>query len=321
MMRDALFALDRGLSALTGGRLIDRPALISFLFHKVFADRAEAAQELVSPAERATADDFRRLFDYFLDLDYRFVSSAAVLDGLDPARNHILLTFDDGYANNRRLLPVLKEYRIPATFFVATGFVGAETAFWWDAIYRARHREGTHATNRGRRRRALHTLSRADAEAHVRHTYGADALASVGELDRPMTEAELRAFAAEDLVTIGNHTVDHTRLTMLAPAQVDTQIAEAQAFLEAVTGARPRTIAYPYGDWSPAVVAAARAHGLELGLTCDARRDSLPLGPDDLFRLGRFAVFSDDAFLRRCRECRLDFSFSRVARSAVHRFR
>lgn len=321
MLRDALFALDRGISAGTGSLLTDRPGLVSLLFHKVFTDSAEIARDQVSPQERSSIDIFRQIFDYFLDLDYQFVSVDQVLGGLDPDHNHILLSFDDGYANNRRLLPVLKEYRIPAAFFVATGFVGADTAFWWDAVYRARTHAGTWTTYSSAQRVDMHALSRTEAETRVREEYGADALVSIGELDRSLTEAELRTFAAEDLVTIGNHTVDHTLLTTLSPEAVHAQIADAQNFLERVTGARPRAIAYPYGDSSPAVAGIAQANGLELGLTCNAHRNSLPIGQSNFLSLGRFEVIADSAFLRRCHECRLDFSVSRAARSMARRFK
>jgi peptidoglycan/xylan/chitin deacetylase (PgdA/CDA1 family) len=315
MLREALFALDRGISAGTGSLLTDRPGLMTLLFHKVFTDNAEISREQVSPQERSTVDVFRHLFDYYLGLGYQFVSVDQVLRGLDPRGNHILLSFDDGYANNRRILPVLKEYRIPAVFFIATGYVGADTAYWWDAVYRARMREGTWTTYSSAQRVAMHALLRTEAEARVREDYGADALASVGELDRSMTEAELRAFAQEGLVTIGNHTVDHTLLTTLPPDAIHAQIADAQNFLERVTGLRPRAIAYPYGDSSPAVTGIAEASGLELGLTCNAHRNSLPIGQGDFLNLGRFEIIADEAFLGRCHESRLSFSVSKFARS------
>lgn len=320
MLREALYALDRELSARTGSLLTDRPGLVTLLFHKVFANSAEITGDQVSPQERSTIDNFRQLFDYFLGLGYRFVSVDQVLGGLDPKHNHILISFDDGYANNRRLLPTLKEYRIPAVFFVATGFVGTNTAFWWDAVYRARMREGTWTNYSAAQRVAMHALTRAEAEARVRQEYGTDALNSVGELDRPLTESELRMFADEELVTIGNHTVDHTLLTTLAPDVVHAQIADAQDFLEQVTGARPRAIAYPYGDSSPEVVEIARINGLELGLTCNAHRNSVPIRQNNFLRLGRFEVIADDRFHQRCHETRLDVSFSRMARSISHRF-
>lgn len=109
-------------------------------------------------------------------------------------------------------------------------------------------------------------------------------------------------------------------MTTLSPEAAHAQIADAQLFLERVTGTRPRAIAYPYGDSSAAVEEIARANGLELGLTCNAHRNSLPLGRRSMLRLGRFDVIADDTFLERCNECRLDFSLSRIARAAKRRF-
>jgi len=315
MIRSALEALDKTLGTLAPGILKDRPALISLLFHKVFADKGELGRNLVTPEESATPDDFRRLFDTFLSAGYGFVTPDQVIDGaLDPEQNHILLSFDDGYANNLRLLPVLKEYTVPATIFVATGFTGADHAFWWDAVYRARMKNHTWDSYPAPERHAMHGQMKADAEDHVRAAYGGEFFDLHGELDRPLNEAELWELSAEPLITLGNHTVDHTLLTSLTPEQANAQIADAQNFLARVTGTRPRTLAYPYGNWSPEIAAAAKANGIELALTCDAHRNRLPLEPSDLLTLGRFSVLMDERFAARCHDCRLDFSLTRLSR-------
>ena len=45
------------------------------------------------------------------------------------------LTFDDGYADNLiNAKPLLERYGIPATVFVASGYVGAKDPFWWDRL-------------------------------------------------------------------------------------------------------------------------------------------------------------------------------------------
>lgn len=129
-----------------------------------------------------------------------------------------------------------------------------------------------------------------------------------------MNEAELQTLAAEPLITLGNHTVDHTLLTSLPPTQANAQIADAQNFLARVIGTRPRTLAYPYGNWSPEIAAAAKANGIELALTCDAHRNRLPLKPNDLLILGRFSVLMDERFAARCHDCRLDLSLTRLSR-------
>ncbi|NCJ08460.1 polysaccharide deacetylase family protein [Synechococcales cyanobacterium C] len=47
----------------------------------------------------------------------------------------IALTFDDGYANNLEVAkPLLEQYDIPATVFVASGYLDQNREFWWDEL-------------------------------------------------------------------------------------------------------------------------------------------------------------------------------------------
>ncbi len=49
----------------------------------------------------------------------------------------VVITFDDGYADNFwNALPLLEKYEIPATVFVSTGYVGQNREFWWDELER-----------------------------------------------------------------------------------------------------------------------------------------------------------------------------------------
>lgn len=48
---------------------------------------------------------------------------------------YALITFDDGYIDNYQLAyPLLKEYQVPATFFIATDFIEKNMIPWWDEI-------------------------------------------------------------------------------------------------------------------------------------------------------------------------------------------
>jgi peptidoglycan/xylan/chitin deacetylase (PgdA/CDA1 family) len=48
---------------------------------------------------------------------------------------YALITFDDGYRDNYEIaFPILKAERVPATFFITTGFVDAPQLPWWDEI-------------------------------------------------------------------------------------------------------------------------------------------------------------------------------------------
>ncbi len=58
-----------------------------------------------------------------------------------------IVTFDDGYADNlHNALPLLERFEIPATFFIATGYLGGQREFWWDELARVVF-EGTVASD------------------------------------------------------------------------------------------------------------------------------------------------------------------------------
>lgn len=53
----------------------------------------------------------------------------------DDLQRALVVTFDDGYADNvRAALPILQSYQIPATVFIATGYIGIGREFWWDEL-------------------------------------------------------------------------------------------------------------------------------------------------------------------------------------------
>jgi peptidoglycan/xylan/chitin deacetylase (PgdA/CDA1 family) len=58
-------------------------------------------------------------------------------------RRAAVITFDDGYADNYTFgLPLLKEFDVSATVFLATGALGKDREFWWDELEKALLRPG-----------------------------------------------------------------------------------------------------------------------------------------------------------------------------------
>src|SRR5712691_2436859 len=50
-------------------------------------------------------------------------------------RNALALTFDDGYRDNlSHAAPILAQYRLPATIFLATGYIGTPDVPWFDRV-------------------------------------------------------------------------------------------------------------------------------------------------------------------------------------------
>ena len=80
--------------------------------------------------------------DVFLDqirfckTGFDIITPMQLPDVLGRARGrYILITFDDGYLDNYQVaFPILASEGVPATFFVATGFIDSPRIAWWDEI-------------------------------------------------------------------------------------------------------------------------------------------------------------------------------------------
>lgn len=303
--------LDDRLAAATLGQRRERPALLGFLFHGVFESAQEIAAERVWPAQPLQTEELTRFIEYFLLAGYRFVRPADIIAGLDPSGYYALLTFDDGYANNQRALPILRTLSVPATFFISARHVAEGRAFWWDVVYRERRRRGAAFAAIRREIQSLKRRTAHDLEAYLRHTFATDAMQPVSDTDRPFTTAELRTFAADPLVSLGNHTMDHLDLTQQGPAGVAAEIRDCQTYLTNVTGAAPEILAYPNGSYDESSIAAARAAGLPLAVTVGYGKTHLPLTGTASMRIARAFVPCGNALLAACARSRSDVRLRR----------
>jgi peptidoglycan/xylan/chitin deacetylase (PgdA/CDA1 family) len=61
----------------------------------------------------------------------------SALDKKSVPHRGVVVTFDDGYADNLwNARPLLERVGVPATVFVTTGYVGQKREFWWDELER-----------------------------------------------------------------------------------------------------------------------------------------------------------------------------------------
>jgi len=304
IIKSADEVISRGLLRILG----ERNSLVTFLFHSLFENSAELKKNYKDPMEETTVSDFRCFLDYFMEHNYAFVSPSNISDGLDNHGKYALITFDDGYANNLLALPILKEFNVPAIFFIASDHIKSGRTFWWDVLFRERSRRGANAQEIQDERAMLKNMTSQDIVSHLEHDFGSQAFVPLGDSDRPMTIAELKEMAHESLVTLGNHTSSHAILTNHTEQGVREEIDSCQLFIETLTGARPGVISYPNGNYSDSVVRIASELGLRLGLTVVPRKNNLPLASDyEMMRLGRFIPYGNADLNRQFELMRADF--------------
>ena len=200
--------------------------------------------------------------------------TAACTRGQIPPRS-VAITFDDGYGDFMSIAkPLLKRTAFHSTLFVSTGYLGRE--FWWDTLTRVVKSlnpsdaltlgadSSTFAwpspagVDRPDQRALLGALYRfllpletkERTRCLVQLAESAQSTASVGKRDLAFTESEIMELAADDLVTIGCHTVTHPMLAQLPVGQQREEIIRSKQVLGALTGQPVRGFSFPNGSTS-----------------------------------------------------------------------
>jgi peptidoglycan/xylan/chitin deacetylase (PgdA/CDA1 family) len=311
--------VDQKLSLLSLKMLQEKNSLIILLFHGLFLDETEITSNVVAPQQRVTTQHFRQILDHFLRHDYTFVAPCDIVSGLNRQKRYVLITFDDGYFNNIRALPILKEFQAPAVFFISINHVTENKSFWWDVLYRERMKQGKPVTDILIECEQLKSKTSKEIENYLLRWFGDKALQPLTDFDRPFRAAELKEFATDKLVFLGNHTSDHAILTNYRDDDIKTEISSAQNAIQTLTGQLPIIIAYPDGRYSDQIIRISEREGLLLGVTGEPRKNYLPLDSTrgQSMRLGRFTLVGSDAITTQCELIRSDVRLYRVLRNCV----
>lgn len=174
------------------------------------------------------------------------------------------ITFDDGYRDNHDLaLPLLKRYRLPATVFVATGFLNGGRMFNDSVVETVRRLDtgpidlsrvglGTRlVTDIPSRRTLIADLTKAVKylAPEERDDFCEDLCRRAGGRlpnDLMMDDHQVRAMARAG-VDIGGHTVHHPILARIGPEEARREIEANRDDLRNLTDVAPHSFAYPNG--------------------------------------------------------------------------
>lgn len=246
---------------------------------------------------------------------------AALAGEAELAEDALIVTFDDGYLDNRTLAgPVLRQRQAPGLIFVATGYIGTSRRFWWveiNDVVRKLSAEGL-----ARARDACNgsagisaSLQAADISSHARRRqFRARVAAALETLPQPQREAELNVLRhavgrltdtclpllnwddmrqmQQEQFVFGAHTVTHPHLSRATSEEIHREISNCATTLQQELSARPEAFAYPHGDVDERVEAEVRRAGFQAAYAAHA--GAATPGKTNRFRIPRIQLYADD---------------------------
>lgn len=248
---------------------LDTPALI-LIYHRVCTLDLDPQELAVSP------EHFAQHLDYL-----KQTCNPVSPEGLSQLiRKHqklpprsVLVTFDDGYADNAlEALPVLESRKMQALFYITTSKLDTRQELWWDELERLLLGPQPKPTSLSYS--WMGTQQRVDTSTEQRiwdfyyllqrqlrfaHPDQIDAvleqlriwanLPKEGrESHRMMTWEEVRRMADSPAAVIGCHTHRHPALGMLPVEEQRREILESKERLEAILHRPLRHFSYPFGS-------------------------------------------------------------------------
>ncbi|MBX9778584.1 MAG: polysaccharide deacetylase family protein [Xanthobacteraceae bacterium] len=259
----------------SGANVFMRPFVhgvgVILTLHHVRPERPEAFQP--NRLLEITPKFLEQVVRYLRRRDLDIVSLDEVYRRLveqDFARRFVCITIDDGYRDTLQYAyPILKRYEAPFAVYIPTSFPDRLGELWWLALEAvvARNSRVTLLLGGGEQgfdcatvteKRDLFDqlysyLRSLPTEEQLRvfvrdlsARYHVDIAAFCTDLC--MNWNELTTLAADPLVTIGAHTVNHVMLAKVPERMARSEMAMSRSVIEASLGKRPDHLSYPVGD-------------------------------------------------------------------------
>ncbi|MCG7988076.1 MAG: polysaccharide deacetylase family protein [Candidatus Thiodiazotropha weberae] len=232
-----------------------------------------------------------------------------------------VITFDDGFHNiYSQAFPILQEFNVPATIFLATGTIGSDRTIWFTRLLRAIIETQSSQLKWNGEQYYLHTanykkesslqlqatlkllpaplLEKSLCEIEERLGFEPDSPIPDGSVFRMLTNDTIQLMRDSGLIEFGAHTVNHTILSKLDSSLKKEEIQASTADVELMAGDTCRFFAYPNGrleDFDSESMRLLKEMGIEAAVTMVPGQNK---GDSPMMELNRYGIGADISMSR-----------------------
>ena len=235
-------------------------------------------------------------------------------------RTNVLLTFDDGYANNfRYALPVLDRHNVHALFFITGVGNFGHKVLWADAvdIVARNGKENSKITLNGMdfflakgafinkdTDTSLKSYIKADKNSgYATKEQLIEQLLSVHDFTKNtelndywnlMTDEEIRLTSQSPNITIGSHGFYHNNLGSLSTADATDEVMKSKQYLEGITQKEVATIGFPDGSYTEELNDALYSKGITQQFVVDYKYNDAAKRDYTYDRMGLYPMMGNN---------------------------
>jgi len=294
-------------------RFEEKPDYIILMYHRVL----ESGLDYSLPGMVVSKKTFAKQMKYLVK-KYKVIPLEELVEKLVKKENlaprTCAITFDDGWRDNyQNAYPILRKYRLPATIFLTTNFIGTEEVFWPEML--------THSLLQIRQQKKdLGPLSSCplklyqylcqfrDDESPSNLKLLSNIIGQFKHLDSKTRELILNELQnssgkrpenrryllnwteiqemSQNGISFGAHSLTHAILTKENPEIAVKEMKDSKNIIEMKIGKPVKGFSYPNGDWNKELKEIAQKEGYSFA--CAVSDGTLNKG--DLFSLRRMCI-------------------------------
>ena len=227
----------------------------------------------------------------------------------------VVITFDDGYKDNYLYAyPILKKYKIPATIFLTTGYIGGSELFWWDKVAYVIESDtsiknlnlkdlGSYPlqSELDRTRAKLKICERLTKLSNDNKNSIIENLLDIFQVEIPHDLSKKIILSWKEVkemdkagITFGAHSVNHPILINMPLEQTKNEIVQSKQDIEEKLGKEVTAFSYPNGNYNAEIVELIKKNGFTCAVSVYPGMPPKLINPkDSVYHLARIGTYED----------------------------